>query len=140
MRQIIYGDMVRTLAKSGEAILKTLTPVKCHVWHMVSCIMGESGEAFDGTKKWLIYGQPLSKEAVLEELGDCEFYLEGLRQGLSEALGEPITRQMCLDHNATKLAKRYGDKFLYSDKAAQERADKQPGQQAAPEREYTTLS
>jgi hypothetical protein len=59
---------------------------------------------------------------VIEELGDLEFYMEGLRQGFG------ITREEVLTTNIYKLAlgpkARYkGGK--YSDKAAQDRADKQ---------------
>jgi hypothetical protein len=43
--------------------------------------------------------------------------MEGLRQGLG------ITREEVLAHNITKLSKRYSS-GSYSDKHAQERADK----------------
>ena len=43
--------------------------------------------------------------------------MEGLRQGLG------ITRQEVLGHNIAKLSKRYSS-GTYSDKHAQERADK----------------
>jgi len=50
-------------------------------------------------------------------MGDLEFYMEGLRQGLG------ITREEVLAHNIAKLSKRYSS-GSYSDKHAQERADK----------------
>ena len=54
---------------------------------------------------------------MIEELGDLEFYMEGLRQGLG------ITRQETIDANVERLSKRY-EGLRYSDKSAQLRADK----------------
>jgi NTP pyrophosphatase (non-canonical NTP hydrolase) len=115
--QINYGDMVATLAKPGDDILASLTPLKCHLWHMASCIPGEAGELFDAVKKHVIYNKPMDRLNVVEELGDLEFYMEGLRQGLG------ITREETLAANVAKLGERYKG-LKYSDKAAQERADK----------------
>ena len=64
-----------------------------------------------------IYGKPLDRENVIEELGDLEFYMEGLRQGLG------ITREETLQANVAKLGARYAA-GKYSDKAAIARADK----------------
>jgi len=112
-----FTDMVATLAKPGADILASLTPEKCHMWHMASCVPGEAGELFDAVKKHCIYGKELDRENVVEELGDLEFYMEGLRQGLG------ITRKETLESNIAKLGKRYAG-FKYSDAAAQKRADK----------------
>ena len=134
-RTVVYGEMVKTLAKAGADILASLTALKCEMWHHASCIQGEAGELFDAVKKHIIYNKPFTDQErlnVIEELGDMEFYMEGLRQACN------VTRQETLDHNATKLAKRYGEALQYSDSAAQLRADKAP---AAPEeRVYKTLS
>lgn len=115
--QINYQDMVATLAKPGEDILASLTPLKCHLWHMGSCIPGEAGELFDAVKKAVIYNKPIDRANVVEELGDLEFYMEGLRQGLN------ISREETLAANVAKLGERYKG-LKYTDKAAQERADK----------------
>lgn len=80
-------------------------------------IIGEAGELIDAVKRQAIYCKPIDLANVIEELGDIEFYLEGLRSSLG------ITREQTLESNITKLSKRYAD-FTYSDKAAQERADK----------------
>lgn len=72
-----YSAMVGTLAKSGEAIIAELTPVKAHLWHMGSCILGELTELQECLTKALndeVMGE------VTKELGDVEFYLEGIRQ------------------------------------------------------------
>lgn len=114
---INYAAMVASLAKPGEAILTSLTPDHCHLLHMAVGVSGEAGELLDAVKKATIYGKPLDRENVIEELGDLEFYMEGLRQGLG------ITREETLQANVAKLGARYAA-GKYSDKAAIARADK----------------
>lgn len=116
MTQINHGEMVTALAKSGDAIISSLTTEKAHALHMAVGISGESGELLDAIKKHVIYNKPLDRENVTEELGDLEFYMEGLRQGLG------ISREETITANIKKLGVRYKDG--YSDKAAQVRADK----------------
>jgi NTP pyrophosphatase (non-canonical NTP hydrolase) len=115
--KIIHSEMVAGLKKPGEDILKSLTPEKCDAWHMASCIPGEAGEIFDAVKKYVIYERDIDMVNVIEELGDLEFYMEGLRQNLN------ITREETIEGNIKKLGKRYND-FKYSNKAAHDRADK----------------
>lgn len=114
---IDHSDMVSALVKQGSAIQQELTAEDCHAMHMMMGISGESGELLDAVKKHIIYRKPLDRENVVEELGDLEFYMEGLRQGLG------ITREETIEANVKKLSKRY-EGFKYSDAAAQERADK----------------
>lgn len=119
VEQITFQEMVSALVKPGEAILESLTPAKCDLWHMATGISGEAGELEDAVKKHVAYNKDLDRKNVIEELGDLEFYMEGLRQNLN------ITREETLDHNKQKLwGKRYA-KGAYSDEQAQERADKQ---------------
>lgn len=115
-QQTQYAQMVAALAKPGELIAAALTPEKAGMWHMATGISGEAGELLDAVKKHVIYNKPLDRENAIEELGDLEFYMEGLRQILG------VTREEVLAQNTAKLAVRYGQK--YSDEAAQERADK----------------
>lgn len=112
-----HAEMVRVLAKPGVDIVNQLTPQNAHLWHMASCICGESGELFDAIKKGSIYGKAIDRENVVEELGDLEFYMEGLRQGLG------ITREETIEQNIAKLSERYGK--AYSNQAAIDRVDKQ---------------
>lgn len=112
-----HEEMVKTLAKSGDEILLSLTPEDAHLMHMILGICGESGELLDAIKKSIIYRKPLDRENVVEELGDLEFYIAGLRQGLD------ISRVETLEHNIEKLSKRY-ENFVYTDQRAQDRADK----------------
>ena len=67
-----YTKMVRDLAKSGDDIIKTLTPEKAHMLHMAVGISGEIGEIL----KCVTRG--LGMENLIEESGDTEFYLEGI--------------------------------------------------------------
>jgi NTP pyrophosphatase (non-canonical NTP hydrolase) len=117
MENVNYSDMVKTLAKPGEKIAAELTATDAHNIHMVIGICGEAGELLDAVKKGAIYRKPLDLENLVEELGDIEFYMEGLRQGLG------ITREETLTANIAKLSVRYNG-LKYSDTAAQERADK----------------
>jgi NTP pyrophosphatase (non-canonical NTP hydrolase) len=118
MSEVIQFDaMVKALAKPGEAILASLTPEKCHLLHMAVGISGEAGELLDAVKKAVVYNKPLDIENVIEELGDLEFYMEGLREKLG------ISRKQTLDATITKLGERYKG-MIYSDTAAQLRADK----------------
>ena len=120
---IIHSEMVAMLAKPGIDIRNNLTGDDCHLMHMTVGISGEAGELLDAAKKAFIYRKPIDRENVIEELGDIEFYMEGLRQGLD------ITREETIQGNINKLAERYKG-FKYSDTAAQERADKTPEQDA----------
>jgi NTP pyrophosphatase (non-canonical NTP hydrolase) len=115
-----HNEMVRTLAKPGEAFIIQLTRHKGELMQSTASLMGEAGELFDWLKPYLMYGKPLDDKAlagVLEELGDIEFYLAWIRQQLN------LTRDQTLQHNLDKLGKRYAEK-KYSDEQAVARADK----------------
>lgn len=114
---IHHPDMVRSLVKPGAAIIAALTPEAVNAWHHATGIAGEAGELLDAIKKHVIYNKPLDRANVIEELGDLEFYMEGLRQGLN------ITREETVEGNVIKLSTRYAG-LQYSDAAAQARADK----------------
>ena len=114
---VTHPALVTALCKDGQEIKDSLTFVDCHLIHMTMGVSGEAGELLDAIKKAVIYRKPIDIPNVIEELGDIEFYMEGLRQCLN------ITRQQCLDHNIAKLTKRYGER--YSNQAAQARKDKQ---------------
>lgn len=117
VNEIDYADMVKSLAKAGDKILETLTPERMHLLHMAIGISGEAGELIDAVKKSAIYNKPIDRLNVIEELGDLEFYMEGLRQGLN------INRDETLESNIKKLGTRY-ENLKYTDQAAQNRADK----------------
>ena len=85
--------------------------------HAVMGVAGEAGELIDAIKKHTIYGKPLDRENIIEELGDLRFYI----QAMQNVLG--ISESDILQHNTDKLAKRYRG-LRYTDQAAIERADK----------------
>lgn len=115
---IEHEIMVKNLAKDGNIILDEMSGNQMHILHMAVGISGEAGELIDAIKKNVIYQKKLDRENVIEELGDLEFYMQGLRDALH------ITREECLVHNLNKLGKRY-EGHKYSDEAAQARADKE---------------
>lgn len=112
-----HSDMVRQLAKPGEDIAIQMTGSEAHLIHMVLGIAGEAGELVDAIKKGAIYGKPFDRPNIIEELGDLEFYMEGLRQGMG------ITREETIVHNIRKLGERYKG-HQYTDQQAIARADK----------------
>jgi len=109
--------MVLCLAKRGEDIINEMSVEDAHLLHMAVGISGEAGELLDAIKKRAIYQKELDRENIIEELGDLEFYIQGIRMQLR------ISREECLEHNLQKLARRYID-FNYTNQAAIDRADK----------------
>lgn len=113
----LHEETVLALAKPGEDILSSLDPEKCHLLHMAVGVAGEAGELLDAIKKYVIYEKQLDLDNIIEELGDLEFYMRGIRTQLG------ISRDAVLRDNMVKLSMRYGD--IYSNQAAQQRADKE---------------
>lgn len=115
--EIAHSDMVRILKKSPQTILDEMTPSKMDCLHMASKACSETGELMDAVGKWCYYNKALHLQNVIEELGDLEFYMAGIRQQLG------IERDQTLQANMDKLAERYKG-YQYSDAQAQARADK----------------
>lgn len=118
MSNFEHSTLVSDLKKSSKEIINELKPEQADALHMAVGIAGEAGELLDAIKKWSIYQKPLDLENVIEELGDLEFYMEGLRQSLN------LTRIETLMENIAKLKKRYSN-GQYSNDQANERADKE---------------
>jgi NTP pyrophosphatase (non-canonical NTP hydrolase) len=114
---IKFEDMVAGLVKDGNVIKEQLTGKQAHELHMAIGVASEGGELLDAIKKNCIYQKELDRDNVIEELGDLEFFMEGLRTSLG------ITREETLQGNIAKLGKRY-EGLVYSDEAAHNRADK----------------
>lgn len=113
-----YSEFVSALVKSGVEIQKGLDPFKCELLHMSMGISGESGELLDAIKKHVIYGKDLDIENVIEELGDLEFYLQGIRNLLE------LHRETIIIINQEKLNCRY-HQGTYTDEQAINRKDKE---------------
>lgn len=115
-KQMRYDEFVRKLFKpQSEEFMK---------FHAGLGVTGEAGELGDVIKRELIYNSPVTSEkkpirtGIIEELGDLRFYM----QAVMNLYG--VTEQEVLQHNACKLMERY-EGLEYSDKKAQNRADKQ---------------
>jgi NTP pyrophosphatase (non-canonical NTP hydrolase) len=115
---ITHNQLVTALVKSPEQIKAEITADELNIVHMILGVSGEAGELLDTIKKSVIYRKPLDLNNIVEELGDIEFYLEGLRQALG------IDRAKTLDANIAKLSIRYS-KLTYENDAAIKRADKE---------------
>lgn len=79
-----HTDMVAKLAKSGELIASELQARQAHWLHMAIGISGEAGELFEAVYK-------NDRKNVKEELGDSEFYMEGLRRDMGMDLAALLT-------------------------------------------------
>lgn len=100
---INHADMVKVLAKSGETIADELTGENAHLLHMAVGISGEAAELLAAFETPAETGAPIDMENVLEELGDLEFYIEGLRQGLG------VTRKTIRDTFPSVMLTPNGD-------------------------------
>ena len=112
-----HEQLVRRLTKPGQDIADEMTARSAHLLHMVLALSGGVGGLTDAIKRHVIYGQPLDTANVVEELGDMEFYLAGLRDELR------LDRAAVLKHNIAKLNQRYVS-GIFTAEAAKERADK----------------
>lgn len=83
--KIKHHEMVTALAKPGQAIIDTLTPVKMHLLHMTIGLCSEVAELIDG----IVVSK--GRNNIVEELGDAEFYMEGARQAIE------VTREQVLE-------------------------------------------
>ena len=75
-QKLSHPALVMALCKSGKDILLAMSYKQAHLLHMAIGISGEAGELLDAC---VLEKSPDDK---IEELGDIEFYMEGLRQGL----------------------------------------------------------
>lgn len=126
-KQVVYNKVlpgqpeVRLPSSQGLAeAFDNLDASKMHMLHMAVGLAGEAGEMLDAVFQHVL-GGPLDGENVREEAGDATFYIVGLLNGIQTSLEEAQVA-----NKGKLLGKRY--KNGYSDKAAQERADKVDGQ------------
>lgn len=105
-----YADFVEKLFKKMDNHTEYLV-------HAAMGISGEAGEIIDAVKKKWVYNKLLDEANLKEELGDILFYIQAMANFL------PCTIEELMLANMEKLKKRYPEG--YTDKAAQERKDKQ---------------
>lgn len=80
-----YPEFVASRVKPGADILASLTPTDCHLLHMAIGLSGEAVELLEAK----------SFENVKEELGDLEFYAEGIRK--ATGFGRNLTTELRQD-------------------------------------------
>jgi NTP pyrophosphatase (non-canonical NTP hydrolase) len=68
-------------------------------------LCGEAGECIDIVKKHLFQGHELDRARLIDEAGDCLWYLAAVASGLGMDLGE------IAQGNVDKLRKRYPEGF-----------------------------
>ena len=94
-----------------KAAMATLNPALDKKDVLINSVMGlcgESGEAIDIVKKWLMQGHDPDKDHLIKELGDIAWYLAEA----ATALDVPL--DTILQGNLDKLHKRYPDGFSTS--------------------------
>ena len=91
-----------------EAAMTTLNPALDKKDVLINSVMGlcgESGEAIDIVKKWLMQGHELDKDHLIKELGDVAWYLAEA----ATALDVPL--ETVLQGNLNKLRQRFPNGF-----------------------------
>lgn len=112
----IYNEFVASKLKTGTDILMSMDGRKANLMHLMMGLSGEVGELTDCIKKHIAYDQPLDYDNLVEELGDIEFFLQGIRNAFS------LKRNDIITNNMDKLNQRYQEG--YTDEEARNRADK----------------
>ena len=91
-----------------KAAVETLNPALNQKEVLINSVMGlcgESGEAIDIVKKWLMQGHELDKEHLVKELGDVAWYLAEA----ATALDVPL--EVIFQGNLDKLRRRFPNGF-----------------------------
>ena len=91
-----------------KAAMATLNPALDKKDVLINSVMGlcgESGEAIDIVKKWLMQGHELDREHLIRELGDVAWYLAEA----ATALDVPL--EAVFQGNLDKLRQRFPNGF-----------------------------
>ena len=96
---------VNEYQKEAMATLNPALNQKDVLINSVMGLCGESGEAIDLVKKWLMQGHELDKEHLIKELGDVAWYLAEA----ATALDVPL--ETVFQGNLDKLRQRYPNGF-----------------------------
>ena len=91
-----------------KAAMATLNPALDKKDVLINSVMGlcgESGEAIDIVKKWLMQGHELDREHLVRELGDVAWYLAEA----ATALDAPL--EAVFQGNLDKLRQRFPNGF-----------------------------
>ena len=97
-----------TINEYQKLAMRTLNPALSEKEVLLNGVMGlcgESGEAIDLVKKWMMQGHELDKAHLAKELGDVAWYLAET----ATAIGYDL--ETILQANIDKLKARYPDGF-----------------------------
>ena len=97
--------LVNDYQKEAMTTLNPALDKKDVLINSVMGLCGESGEAIDIVKKWLMQGHDLDKEHLIKELGDIAWYLAEA----ATALDVPL--DTVLQGNLDKLRQRFPNGF-----------------------------
>ncbi len=110
-----HTKMVQALkSKDYEPIMQRMvaTPEIVDIQHALMGLFSEGGELADAVKRHIFYGTNLDATNLKEESGDLLWYIQLLIKAMNWSMEE------VMDVNMAKLAKRYGDKFEFTEHAA----------------------
>ncbi len=96
---------VNEYQKAAMATLNLALDKKDVLINSVMGLCGESGEAIDIVKKWLMQGHELDKEHLVRELGDVAWYLAEAATALD------IPLEAVFQGNLDKLRQRFPNGF-----------------------------
>lgn len=102
----------RAVAYAGDAIISPDM-----VLHHGASVAVFASQVLDTVKKAAIYNKPLDSALLSMQLYNLDYAMDAIRKCFG------ITRLETLEHNISKLLVRY-EGMIYSDRAAQDRADK----------------
>ena len=103
-----------------KAAMATLNPALDKKDVLINSVMGlcgESGEAIDIVKKWLMQGHELDREHLVRELGDVAWYLAEA----ATALDVPL--EAVFQGNLDKLRQRFPNGFDVGDSVNRKEGD-----------------
>lgn len=96
---------VNEYQKAAMATLNLALDKKDVLINSIMGLCGESGEAIDIVKKWLMQGHELDKEHLVRELGDVAWYLAEAATALD------IPLEAVFQGNLDKLRQRFPNGF-----------------------------
>jgi len=109
-------DLFQQQALRTAKEVHTDEEIGMEIIHAALGIASEAGELATSVKRWVAYGQPLDVENIIEEAGDCLWFIAMLMWRLNLPMEAPALS--CI----AKLYQRFPEKFTEADAIA--RADK----------------
>lgn len=99
---MLFNDYQKEAMRTAEGMNKSQFPtVNSYTLNGVMGLNGEAGEVIDIVKKHLFQGHKLDKDHLIEELGDCLWYIAVAAKGLNVTLDDVAM------WNIKKLKERY---------------------------------